>query len=140
MLRFKLSERIADKEFRERRRLTVLEISEATGLAAKLAEHLPEGMDRIHFVSSGSEANDLAWRLATTVTGKVATLRGHSAWCASNQAPCRRSVHGPPSQMASASTSSSAAPMRRMRPVQPPGGSGATGTVTAGFPTRRRPR
>jgi DNA-binding Xre family transcriptional regulator len=32
MLRFKLSERIADKEFRERRRLTVIEISEATGI------------------------------------------------------------------------------------------------------------
>ena len=32
MLRFKLKERIADKEFRERRRITVLEISEATGI------------------------------------------------------------------------------------------------------------
>ncbi len=32
MLRFKLSERIADKEFRERRRLTVLEVSQATGI------------------------------------------------------------------------------------------------------------
>ena len=32
MLRFKLKERIADKEFRERRRITVLEISEATGV------------------------------------------------------------------------------------------------------------
>lgn len=32
MLRFKLTERIADKEFREKRRITVLEISEATGI------------------------------------------------------------------------------------------------------------
>ncbi len=32
MLRFKLKERIADKEFRERRRITVIEISEATGV------------------------------------------------------------------------------------------------------------
>jgi DNA-binding Xre family transcriptional regulator len=32
MLRFKLSERIADKEFQERRRITALEISEATGI------------------------------------------------------------------------------------------------------------
>lgn len=32
MLRFKLSERIADKEFKERRRITVLEISETTGI------------------------------------------------------------------------------------------------------------
>jgi putative transcriptional regulator len=32
MLRFKVSERIADKEFKERRRITVIEISEATGI------------------------------------------------------------------------------------------------------------
>jgi putative transcriptional regulator len=32
MLRYKLSERIADKEFRERRRITSLEIAEATGI------------------------------------------------------------------------------------------------------------
>lgn len=32
MLRFKLSERIADKEFKERRRITALEISQATGI------------------------------------------------------------------------------------------------------------
>lgn len=32
MLRFKLAERIADKEFKERRRITALEISEATGI------------------------------------------------------------------------------------------------------------
>ena len=32
MLRFKLSERIADKQFKERRRITALEISEATGI------------------------------------------------------------------------------------------------------------
>jgi hypothetical protein len=30
MLRFKLAERIADKEFKERRRITALEISKAT--------------------------------------------------------------------------------------------------------------
>lgn len=32
MLRFKLTERIADKEFNERRRITVQEIAEATGI------------------------------------------------------------------------------------------------------------
>jgi putative transcriptional regulator len=32
MLRYKLKERIADKEFRERRRVTVQEIAEATGI------------------------------------------------------------------------------------------------------------
>ncbi|MBU6249063.1 MAG: helix-turn-helix domain-containing protein [Xanthomonadaceae bacterium] len=32
MLRYKLKERIADKEFRERRRVTIQEIAEATGI------------------------------------------------------------------------------------------------------------
>jgi len=39
----------------------------------ELAEHLvvsmPAGLDTVMFVNSGSEANDLAWRLATTFTG-----------------------------------------------------------------------
>lgn len=32
MLRFKLKERMADKEFRERRRVTLIEVAEATGI------------------------------------------------------------------------------------------------------------
>jgi DNA-binding Xre family transcriptional regulator len=43
MLRFKLKERIADLEFRERRRIPLQEIAEATGLnrmtLSKLANH-----------------------------------------------------------------------------------------------------
>ncbi|SDD97078.1 helix-turn-helix domain-containing protein [Aquimonas voraii] len=43
MLRFKLKERIAELEFRERRRVTLQEIAEATGLnrmtLSKLANH-----------------------------------------------------------------------------------------------------
>lgn len=43
MLRFKLKERIADLEFRDRRRVTLQEIAEATGLnrmtLSKLANH-----------------------------------------------------------------------------------------------------
>jgi putative transcriptional regulator len=43
MLRFKLKERIADLEFRERRRVTLQEIAETTGLTrltlSKLANH-----------------------------------------------------------------------------------------------------
>jgi 4-aminobutyrate aminotransferase-like enzyme len=38
-------------------------------LAERLLATLPEGFDVCMFVNSGSEANDLAWRLATTVTG-----------------------------------------------------------------------
>lgn len=32
MLRYKLKERIADKEFRERRRITIQEVAESTGI------------------------------------------------------------------------------------------------------------
>ena len=30
---------------------------------------MPDGLDTVMLVNSGSEANDLAWRLATAVTG-----------------------------------------------------------------------
>ena len=44
------------------------------GAAIELAERLvstcPTGLDTVLFVNSGSEANDLAWRLATTFTGQ----------------------------------------------------------------------
>ena len=43
------------------------------GTAIELAERLtatcPPGLDTVFFVNSGSEANDLAWRLATHATG-----------------------------------------------------------------------
>ena len=38
-------------------------------LAERLTATMPGGLDTVMFVNSGSEANDLAWRLATTVTG-----------------------------------------------------------------------
>jgi 4-aminobutyrate aminotransferase-like enzyme/Ser/Thr protein kinase RdoA (MazF antagonist) len=38
-------------------------------LAERLVASLPDELDTVMFVNSGSEANDLAWRLATTVTG-----------------------------------------------------------------------
>jgi 4-aminobutyrate aminotransferase-like enzyme len=48
------------------------------GSAIELAERLvatcPPGLDTVFFVNSGSEANDLAWRLATTFTGNAGGL------------------------------------------------------------------
>ena len=41
----------------------------ANQYAERITATLPEGLDSCYFVSSGSEANDLAWRLATTWTG-----------------------------------------------------------------------
>ena len=49
---------------------------DAIRLSERLVATMPadSGLDTIFFVNSGSEANDLAWRLATTVTGRVGGL------------------------------------------------------------------
>ena len=41
----------------------------AMDYAEKITSTLPEALEVCYFVSSGSEANDLAWRLATSYTG-----------------------------------------------------------------------
>ena len=38
-------------------------------LAERIVATMPEGLDTVLFVNSGSEANDVAWRLATAYTG-----------------------------------------------------------------------
>jgi 4-aminobutyrate aminotransferase-like enzyme/Ser/Thr protein kinase RdoA (MazF antagonist) len=43
-------------------------------LGERLTASLPAELDTVMFVNSGSEANDLAWRLATTFTGADAGL------------------------------------------------------------------
>ena len=43
-------------------------------LAERIVATMPEGLDTVMFVNSGSEANDLAWRLATIATGADAGL------------------------------------------------------------------
>lgn len=40
----------------------------------RLAATLPEGLDRVFFVNSGSEANELAFRIARTALGKRASV------------------------------------------------------------------
>jgi 4-aminobutyrate aminotransferase-like enzyme/Ser/Thr protein kinase RdoA (MazF antagonist) len=49
-------------------------------LAERLVATMPEGLDTVMFVNSGSEANDLAWRFATTHTkrdGAIVTSRAY---------------------------------------------------------------
>ncbi len=46
----------------------------ALELAERLIATMPDGLDTVMLVNSGSEANDLAWRLATTVTGSTGGL------------------------------------------------------------------
>jgi 4-aminobutyrate aminotransferase-like enzyme/Ser/Thr protein kinase RdoA (MazF antagonist) len=43
-------------------------------LAERLVALSPPGLDSVLFVNSGSEANDLAWRLATNITGHSGAL------------------------------------------------------------------
>jgi 4-aminobutyrate aminotransferase-like enzyme/Ser/Thr protein kinase RdoA (MazF antagonist) len=43
-------------------------------LAERIVESMPPGLDTVMFVNSGSEANDLAWRLATIATGAAGGL------------------------------------------------------------------
>jgi 4-aminobutyrate aminotransferase-like enzyme/Ser/Thr protein kinase RdoA (MazF antagonist) len=43
-------------------------------LAERLVALSPPGLDSVLFVNSGSEANDLAWRLATNITGHTGAL------------------------------------------------------------------
>jgi 4-aminobutyrate aminotransferase-like enzyme len=43
-------------------------------LAERIVASMPDGLDTVMFVNSGSEANDLAWRIAATVTGGDAGL------------------------------------------------------------------
>ncbi len=46
----------------------------AIELAERLTATCPPSLDTVFFVNSGSEANDLAWRLATTFTGNTGGL------------------------------------------------------------------
>ena len=46
----------------------------AIELAERLVATCPPGLDTVLFVNSGSEANDLAWRMATTFTGHTGGL------------------------------------------------------------------
>jgi len=49
-------------------------------LAGRLLESAPAGLDRVLFVNSGSEANDLAWRIATHATAASGVLVTEDAY------------------------------------------------------------
>jgi len=49
-------------------------------LAGRLLSTLPPGLDTCLFMNSGSEANDLAWRMAVLVTGRAGAIVTDSAY------------------------------------------------------------
>jgi 4-aminobutyrate aminotransferase-like enzyme len=49
-------------------------------LAERLVATLPRGLDRVVFVNSGSEANDIAWRIATAATGRRGAIVSEFAY------------------------------------------------------------
>jgi 4-aminobutyrate aminotransferase-like enzyme/Ser/Thr protein kinase RdoA (MazF antagonist) len=75
----------------------------AVELAERLIATMPDGLDTCVFVNSGSEANDLAWRMARIVTGRsgvlVADLAYHgvseatAAWSTNTYPPSARPEH-----------------------------------------------
>jgi 4-aminobutyrate aminotransferase-like enzyme/Ser/Thr protein kinase RdoA (MazF antagonist) len=75
----------------------------AVELAERLTATMPAGLDTCVFVNSGSEANDLAWRMARVVTGRsgvvVADLAYHgvsaatAAWSTNTYLPSDRPAH-----------------------------------------------
>ncbi len=52
----------------------------AVSLAERLTATMPDELDTVLFVNSGSEANDLAWRIATTVTGRSGAVVSRCAY------------------------------------------------------------
>ncbi|MEU8223588.1 aminotransferase class III-fold pyridoxal phosphate-dependent enzyme [Kribbella sp. NPDC048915] len=75
----------------------------AVELAERLVASMPDGLDTCVFVNSGSEANDLAWRMARLATGGsgaiVADLAYHgvseatAAWSTNTYPPSARPPH-----------------------------------------------
>ena len=52
-----------------------------------LASELPESLDNVYFVNSGSEAIDAAMKLAKRITGRYSFVAQHNAYHGSGQGP-----------------------------------------------------
>lgn len=60
-------------------------VDEVGDFADRLASHLPDRLDTVFFANSGSEANDLAWRIARTVTGRSGMVVTDNAYHGSTE-------------------------------------------------------
>lgn len=86
-------------------------------LAERLVALAPGGLDRVLFVSSGSEANDLAWRIARFATGRRGALVTEYAYHGVTEATTDLSPEGWPPGFAP----------RRIGLLPPPSGPGDEG-------------
>ena len=119
----------------------------AIELAERLIATCPPGLDTVLFVNSGSEANDLAWRIATTATGGAAGCARTSPTTASPRRSPRsrpRTWPGgrarPTSRRGGRPTPLRGTDTRRLETSQAAIGElGARGTSPAGGDPRRRP-
>jgi 4-aminobutyrate aminotransferase-like enzyme/Ser/Thr protein kinase RdoA (MazF antagonist) len=92
----------------------------ALELAERLTATMPRSLDTCLFVNSGSEANDLAWRLATAVTGGAGAIVSQSAY------------HGITTALADLSPSEWAEPERPAHVATvPPGDAAAVGDAAS---------
>ena len=60
-------------------------VDEVGDFADRLASQLPDPLDTVFFANSGSEANDLAWRIARTVTGRCGMVVTDNAYHGSTE-------------------------------------------------------
>jgi 4-aminobutyrate aminotransferase-like enzyme len=60
-------------------------------LGERLVSTMPAGLDRVLFLNSGSEANDVAWRIASWVTGRRGALVSEFAYHGITEATARLS-------------------------------------------------
>ena len=65
-------------------------------LAERLVATMPDGLDTVMFVNSGSEANDIAWRLATAHTGATGGIATEYAYHGVTEASVAFSPEGWP--------------------------------------------
>ncbi|MFC6160065.1 aminotransferase class III-fold pyridoxal phosphate-dependent enzyme [Kribbella jiaozuonensis] len=69
----------------------------AVELAERLVTTMPDGLDTCVFVNSGSEANDLAWRMARIATGRSGVLVADLAYHGVSEATAAWSTNTYPS-------------------------------------------
>ena len=109
----------------------------AVELAERLVATMPDGLDTCVFVNSGSEANDLAWRMARITTGRSGVLVADLAYHGVSEATAAWSTNTYPPSARPAHVGTFEAP-RLSADGQQPGATDARRRVRAGYGELRR--